>query len=86
MLRYTIVKTRKINACRGMTSKWKIPQATCNKPAGIIQPTPALKSAAIRIKIISPAYRLPNNRKPREKGLANKPTTYINRLNGIREQ
>ena len=86
MLRYTIVNTMKINACRTMIRIWKIDQPICNKPAGNSQPQPALNRAAIRINIISPAYMFPNSRKPRENGLASRPTTYMNKFTGINIQ
>ena len=49
-------------------------QTGCNKPE------PAVKTTAIRIKINSPAYMLPNSRKPSDTGLASSATVSSSRL------
>ena len=52
--------------------------------AGRDKPEPAVKISAIRIKISSPAYMLPNSRRPSDTGLASRATVSSSRL-GMKE-
>src|SRR3990167_8834180 len=81
----------KMNACKVMTRIWKIDHHKDSKNCvtlSIVVPTTSDAVAcsvnnAIRIKMSSPAYKLPKSRNASEMGLAIKPTNSNNRLNGI---
>ena len=62
MLRYTMVRTMKINACRVITRIWNTAQGQA--PTNCQVPI----MAASRINTNSPAYMLPNSRRPRDTG------------------
>ena len=64
MARYKIVRTMKMKACKVITRMWKIAQGTDSSHCA------QNGSSAIRMKIISPAYMLPNSRSARDTGLA----------------
>jgi len=64
-----MVSTININACKNIIRMWKIAQPICSKPPTEAQTIPPLYKSAIRIKIISPAYKFPNSRKANETGL-----------------
>ena len=86
-----MVSTMNINACKVITRIWKIDQASaninCAEPKVTVLTSDddaAFKvNKAIKIKINSPAYKLPNKRSANEIGLAIKPTNSSNRLKGI---
>ena len=67
--------TEQLNACKGITSKWNAAQikcrGSCHRP---IVP-------AIRMKISSPAYKLPNRRSDNDSGLASSDTNSKTKLN-----
>src|SRR5690606_26358231 len=75
---YTIVNIMKMNACSVIIKMWKIAQGTDN--AHWIQNG----NNAIRMKINSPAYMLPNSRRANETGRAEKVVNSNNKLNGIK--
>ena len=80
---YTMVSVIKINACSVIIRMWKIAQPSCNRPPKIPIVMPALNIMAIRIKIISPAYMLPNSRNANDTGLAINDTNSRKKLTGI---
>ena len=77
MLRYTIVSIMNTNACSTITKMWNTAQIKCN--GSCIKPT-----APIKMKINSPAYKLPNKRSANENGLATKAIVSSNKLHGIK--
>ena len=70
-----MVNIIKMKACNGITNKWNAAQIKCtgNCQMPIV--------AAIKIKISSPAYKLPNKRNANDKGLATSATTSRIKLN-----
>ena len=67
-----------MNAWRTITRIWKIAHGT-DKVHWAYK-----GNNAIKMKIISPAYKLPNNLKPLETGFANKDTPSKNKFIGIK--
>lgn len=72
----------KTKACNVITKIWNIAQTKCNGTP--IAATKALAEyiTAIRMKINSPAYILPNKRKARETGFEIKVTDSNSKFNG----
>ena len=79
-------KNVKMNACSVMTKIWKIAQTRCNGIPNAAIAILAEYITAMRIKINSPAYILPNKRNAREIGLASKVTVSRIKLTGINAQ
>ena len=65
-----------------MIKMWNIAQPICSNPATEPNIKPAPYMVAIKIKTISPAYILPNKRKPNENGLASNVTVSKTKLTG----
>ena len=74
MLRYTIVSIMNKNACNVITRIWNTAQTKCN--GSCIKPI-----APIKMKINSPAYKLPNKRSANENGLETSAISSSNKLN-----
>jgi len=72
-----------MNACNITIRIWNTAHAHCNTPAKMPSPMPLLNNKAIKIKIISPAYKLPNKRSDKEIGLEISPTNSRKKLIGI---